>query len=1834
MRCAYAQSYNIFANQLKGECQNMKFQHRLISFALILSLLFSSLVFTSSAADQTDSTGSNDNPTQTEFFTPTASFTPATSATKDSIIKNAFANFSYFYASDVIGDGCLQTYLVEGAEDDNTNSYVMITPTDEADANGTIPAGRHSQINAGMLMSFVRNNQSNYYVFETDISTDAILLPMKYQVVVRVGGTAYWSSKYNPSANFINLITPGVFHHVTFVGEMDTNILYIFVDNHLVDVLNNGITSADYHKKYMESGATMSVEAMRIQMSPGEKIPSGSSICFDNAKERVLLGSSAGNIADCIEAGDLTSWSENINYSAVPVYLPSIVEINGVKYNDTQSATAALQTYKLGTKVKALRPCYGGVITVNCDAEITIPVGADIDFEAGEDVDIIKGDGSLWHAVLKNFKHSAEVISKNEYYITQYVRHPALDNLIDKITQNNAINERTFSEAEFENLATLLDLTEAEKALFEKNTDNGNTTYKISNATISSASSATLVNKFKSHSIDGSIISTESGNDYLIVQDNSGKANDFPINVHYQVNANTNIPADGNDSYIDPSEYQIGNHKFVVFEQDIHSESEFINVYTAFNLRTPNNIALSNIAIFAENINITPEKWYHLTYIGEVASGDTYLFLDGKCVSRIVSGLYDEAAIGKMAATLGMIDGVDKNDKESIKNTDHAIFTTYASQLTEAQRQECIDSMVLASFRTMQIAGENKSGKNLTPDMSAASDNYYLRWADDDSMTDLIAQIDADYDNIPEGSDTPDKTIDGEYYINSWGDNIYDASYIENILPEKALIATINGVEYFDTTSINDMLDDIDNANNENDYAEYTTPIQEIIIYREYIGTINVNCRATVTINGVKSNVAYGDGVDVDSSGAYVKVYKQTSSDTGNEIYPVACVDGILYYANGSGEANDETALKNLLESRNASQLTVTFLRTPSVSININSNAVVDRNGLTMSNVTIDTTECVTASGSETDTVINLITTKFIANVNGVNYSVLSELQSAIIAADEVTVEFYQVPDTPLTIACPASIDTNGLIKDGVLAEDLFVTDITIYVITAASDVNAKYDYTIIKDIKTATVEIRVVDGSTLIRTERVTGKLGTDIENLLTEHGFMNGIFVTNGNQLNITSWSEEPSGTITEEDFENGDSRYVFTANVDTNKSKTISQKYACVINGEINETDSESTAIGWLSSGTNLSIILNADLTVPNSSSISGGAKSVYLNGHTIHNNSTNQGFSVATTVNFFGNGTINYLTNASTHALFFIAYNPAAKIALNGVNVNSSAFVGIIREGSLEFNNCTISSYAPAATAMFSLGEQYNGYSNDPISLTLRNCDVTYRYANVVDFYKDFTVDNPLIYNKIVTHKQAGAALTDADEETTDAPRTIIIDGCTIKTQGSLVSACNSVKNLPTDYLKSNMQLYVNDTDIIAKSIVKGSIKPNSIFFCDDVRTNVTKTHGIAFMVDLVKAQTSDGIYKILYTSHDYATITWSNGAVEIWASGSTPVNRNCLFDTVTTAGSVKDGDYSYTSTGESFPFGLYMNLTLTSRIGFNIYVPTDAAADVSKVKVYMDGKLIEPNTYADSDTVRTSLVAAAGKQCYDYTLDLAPQDAAKSFTLVIICNGQYVSRKVSVADYAEKLVERGLTERTKALLQVTLAYIEQATMFAGNTVDMERISALRTTLGTTSAAPIAPKTPAGAEAGASNFGTGEGGLGYFSGAQINVMGTCAFRFNLTGAADADSFTFYVANDAGTEYELREHTVAKDGSYIELSLNAYELARSIKIVYNGGAYDLYSLYDYYGGVYAKANPASVIGQTYEYKATQKLIETLYSYASICDKYYDKNAAEYDPSSENGN
>ncbi len=1255
-----------------------------------------------------------------------------------------------------------------------------------------------------------------------------------------------------------------------------------------------------------------------------------------------------------------------------------------------------------------------------------------------------------------------------------------------------------------------------------------------------------LKNSIINTTVNGDIISTVDGNKYFVVYDNSGATNDFAIvdgtqyALHYQVNANValNIGADGKISNFD--DVAISKHDLVVFDYDIYSESSFINVYSGFNLRSNTNAPIAGGAVYfkdpgaslmrdsveeANTVEIKAGSWNHLTFIGDTKTGTMYVYVNSTLAFTLEYALYSKATL------------------ESWK----------------------VEEMCLGSFRTMQIAnqpinnlGGNFASKYLTPEMAVASDNYYLRFVDGSNYT------------------------LGMESIEGWSANVYDDSYASPALP---VIATVDGVDYFDVESLSDVLNDTD----------YTTEKKDVVFYREFIGTVTVNCRASLNLNGINSSVKYGENCIVKadaSNGSLINVYKHSPEDTDEVNYPIATVwttneDGetvaTLYYA------ENEDELAKLLSASTSETVKVIILRKPTEPFDISTNAIIDTNGIDGAiNAPESSDNYDVNTDGDTIQVVVIGNTDIVLSLNGTNYTSadLDEVQTLLDLAEEaVSIEFYSTPATALHITSAATVETNGLTG--------------LYYLDAYGFVESKNGtvVTIEKDTRTGTVRVDVYVNNTTY-TQHISEPLpyGTNINDYLRGKGLLNGTFVING-----TVWT----GSTYDVAFNDATPLYVNSESVIYTATPTISSNadYVYVDSKglyEANKNDANvsATVTGWFKADGDSTLVLNADwvleTAVDNTINVAtSGVKNIYLNGHTIslEENTKKHVWTISGTAdyNFYGDGTLNFVKNTATQGIFYAGWGYKGTITFSGVTINTSYAIGQIRDGNMVLKDCKVNSFISVDNmpGLFYFGEDYKGnWTTAPQTLIITGCEIVHRYNDIQDRYKGRAKDVPLILHKVVRSAE-------------DQKTTVIIDDSYIRAQGSIVRANTSEKNDASDYLYSNMKLFINDSTVIAKGVSSGNIKAGSVIFYDDIKTNIDDTKNISFASTLHKAKTSDGLAGILYTSHDYATVTWSDGETELWAGGSLPSREVTRYDSTdfVQAGEVK----TFTSTTSSLGFSLLGNLTLSDTIGFNIYIPESVSVEA----VYMDNVRVEP-------MAEPTYVTKADAMCYCYSIDLAPQEAVKTFTvMIVLSDGTRITRPTSVGQYAENLVKSSTdsngvwltTEaavKSRALLGAVIGYIEQAMMYSGYNADIVSLANILTKAGFTNTAPTTGTVYDTAAL-----------QNVIRGAQINISDTVRFRFNLMENVDPESITFEVVDDAGHK-GVREAIIG-DG-WVELSLRAYEITKDITITV-GDTSCGYNLYTYYKALEGMTGTASA--DQVENSSALRLIRQLYIYASIADE-----------------
>ena len=987
----------------------------------------------------------------------------------------------------------------------------------------------------------------------------------------------------------------------------------------------------------------------------------------------------------------------------------------------------------------------------------------------------------------------------------------------------------------------------------------------------------------------------------------------------------------------------------------------------------------------------------------------------------------------------------------------------------------------------------------------------------------------------------------------------------------------------------------------------------------------------------LSSNAGFGS--DVTAGGAISDSYDLPSQDLLEYIADnaIAYIDGTPYTS-----WSDLSAAINAKYAQSNKTVEVTVVKRPDTVLNVTANVIFHTGGhfISTDNLVNVGSGCISRVNDTLNTIeiIVLGNTELLATFNGVDYTDEDTLRDVLTIARTAELEFYKIPSTPLEITCPAIVNTNGYDASVLYSTEEFEFQITI-------DGNI---HTIVDETRIGKITVNLVaNGKTVTNVYEL--PYGSDIANYLTQRGIKSNAFVTDSVVYTDITWSPEPTGRVEK-------SEYTFTANA--GKSTPIEEGYHFYIDADGNQstiaTDSE--LIAKLSQNGNATLILNndVDLSSLNNAMSGSGTKNVYLNGHTITTSKTgNHLFTLGGSgiFNFYGPGTIEATRETSTRSVFFAGYNFAGTLTLDNITINTSNVLATIRNGHVVIRHCDINAYTNNnVTALFSLAEDYTNpdtgdhdYTGNPthsispdISLVISESDVNFRYANVVDRYSNFTSDRPLINYKNVTSTNKTNDATSPEYLAFNCKD--FIDSTIVYAQGSFVQADASDSNLADAYKHSNLKIYINESTVIAKSWYKGNIKPSSIIIYDDVRTNIDDITNLAFAMNLVRAKTSDSLSKVLYTSHNYATVVWSNtsgGTQEYWASGSVPSHPSYKFFSTDVVVKGQHLDFSDTLGGGSFPFKLLCNLTLSNSIGFNVYIPTANAIEA----IFLNGVPMTQGTF-DDGSIRVSSITSGGQeiQCYDYSVQLPPQEAGKEMTLLIkLSNGLQVSRTISVGEYASKLYTQNIKDkinssdievkseaiRVRDLLHVALSYIEQSTMYAGYNVDMSKISEVLALSGMNTCSYTDKNTYTNySESFKAAF------TGILKGVQLNVMDTSAIRFNLAAGVELQNVEFRVADDEGN-LVTREATIG-DG-YVEISLRAYEMARDIEVTVNGVT-ATYNLYTYQmklaEQIAIEQNGASgiVTGKQREYVAAQKLVDVMFKYAAVSDYYLNENKAEH--------
>ena len=220
------------------------------------------------------------------------------------------------------------------------------------------------------------NTGNNYYVIDIDAASDTTVPHGMYIAAVLRFANGNGGTPFSRSMFFDEMITAdGNWQHVTLVGDMENNYLYIFNNGKLVGIWgdNEGEEGA-YNGRSVFNGSdigtstNLKFEAVKVSNNIGRELNVSDSLYLDALTVRIYNNNTdAGNIAAALASGDITTWSGNVTGRAGTA-LPKIATIDGVEYSSVQTANAAL--CGAGESTVVLEREIWGQMTINKTATV------------------------------------------------------------------------------------------------------------------------------------------------------------------------------------------------------------------------------------------------------------------------------------------------------------------------------------------------------------------------------------------------------------------------------------------------------------------------------------------------------------------------------------------------------------------------------------------------------------------------------------------------------------------------------------------------------------------------------------------------------------------------------------------------------------------------------------------------------------------------------------------------------------------------------------------------------------------------------------------------------------------------------------------------------------------------------------------------------------------------------------------------------------------------------------------------------------------------------------------------------------------------------------------------------------------------------------------------------------------------------------------------------------------------------------------------------------------------------------------------------------------------
>ena len=318
----------------------MKKLNKFLCAILVLSMIFSSLVFTVSAEEVTD--GSNSGGTSDNSdFTPTFQHNigPFTD------VRKLF---------ETVNDADVEGNLYGGADCGNVQDIISVAETVAGDDSYIIFFANKSgavdkqnpfyQLNLeGAPNISVEAGSTAYYVIDFDIASHGRAFSyLDVSVMLRRvsdGG----GFPFSVNVSLLDYIDDkSVWSHVTIVGDIAANEVHLYVNGEYKNTAGYA-----YNEEQLSGNKELSPKGIRVDLalSSGKyEFDKGDNVALDNFSERIYteVGLTDGLDA-AVASGDIDSWSGYVSGSAGK-NLPVIAKVGGVEYTTETALKRAFNT--------------------------------------------------------------------------------------------------------------------------------------------------------------------------------------------------------------------------------------------------------------------------------------------------------------------------------------------------------------------------------------------------------------------------------------------------------------------------------------------------------------------------------------------------------------------------------------------------------------------------------------------------------------------------------------------------------------------------------------------------------------------------------------------------------------------------------------------------------------------------------------------------------------------------------------------------------------------------------------------------------------------------------------------------------------------------------------------------------------------------------------------------------------------------------------------------------------------------------------------------------------------------------------------------------------------------------------------------------------------------------------------------------------------------------------------------------------------------------------------------------------------------------------------------